>query len=60
VITLLAGILIRPSKSQLPFALLLLTYKNQIRGLPGKSHALNGLLLTQRVILHLEYYRKIW
>lgn len=29
-----------------------------IRGLPGKSHALNGFLLPQRVIKHWEYYRK--
>lgn len=36
----------RSSKSQFPLVLLALTLKNETGGVPGKSHALNVLLLT--------------
>lgn len=42
----------RSSKSQFPLVLLALTLKNETGGVPGKSHALNVLLLTQSNTTH--------
>lgn len=50
----------RSSKSQFPLVLLALTLKNETGGVPGKSHALNVLLLTQSNTTHNTVFTIFW
>ena len=60
VIMFLVDTFIRPSKSQFPLVLLALTLKNETGGVPGKSHALNVLWLTQSNTTYSTVFTIFW